>query len=144
MNRQVRILRCATDGGTSIGLPWASLSLQRPFAIAVRWAIAVGLTRGNFGPAPKSKSVEPQKRPRKKLKLYFLLGLSHRTCKDLYSASNVRCHHRRMYMYFGPRNWNPVDVKPQTPSQKLFHNQNQHHFRSMSVCRTETESGFRC
>src|ERR1051325_663965 len=37
-------------------------------------ASAGGLTRGNFGPAPKSKSSAPQTRFTKKLKLYFLLG----------------------------------------------------------------------
>src|ERR1041385_1847859 len=37
-------------------------------------ASAGGLTRGYFGPAPKSKSSAPQTRFTKKLKLYFLLG----------------------------------------------------------------------
>jgi len=36
---------------------------------------AVGLTRGYFGKAPKSKSMLPHPRIVKKLKLYFLLGL---------------------------------------------------------------------
>ena len=38
-------------------------------------ASAGGLTRGYFGPAPKSKSIAPQTRFTKKLKLYFLLGV---------------------------------------------------------------------
>src|SRR5215213_11795631 len=37
-------------------------------------ASAGALTRGYFGPAPKSKSSAPQTRFTKKLKLYFLLG----------------------------------------------------------------------
>src|ERR1044072_649999 len=49
--------------------------LQSPASLACRAASAGGLTRGNFGPAPKSKSIAPQTWFTKKLKLYFLLGL---------------------------------------------------------------------
>src|SRR6185369_7365563 len=49
--------------------------LHRPAANASLAASAGGLTRGYFGPAPKSKSIDPQPRNRKKLKLYFLLGV---------------------------------------------------------------------
>src|ERR671927_351990 len=48
---------------------------QRPAANASRAASAGGLTRGYFGPAPKSKSIAPETRFKKKLKLYFLLGV---------------------------------------------------------------------
>src|ERR1044072_6614843 len=49
--------------------------LQSPASRACRAASAGGLTRGYFGPAPKSKSIAPQTRFTKKLKLYFLLGV---------------------------------------------------------------------
>src|ERR1044072_4296381 len=49
--------------------------LHRPASNASFAASAGGLTRGYFDPAPKSKSIAPQTRFTKKLKLYFLLGV---------------------------------------------------------------------
>src|ERR1051325_7679366 len=62
-----------TGGGVK-GLPLASLSLHLPAAMASACAKAVGLTRGNFEPAPKSKPREPKNLPTNRLKLSFLLG----------------------------------------------------------------------
>src|SRR5678816_4061971 len=53
----------------------SGLVLQRPASRAWSAASAGALTRGYFGPAPKSKSIAPQTRFTKKLKLYFLLGV---------------------------------------------------------------------
>src|SRR5215213_443363 len=52
----------------------SGIVLHRPASSASLAVSAGGLTRGYFGPAPKSKSIDPQTRSKKKLKLYFLLG----------------------------------------------------------------------
>src|SRR5207237_269037 len=51
------------------------LTLHWPAASACRAAIADGLARENFGSVPKSKSNEPDPRPRKRLIEYFFVGL---------------------------------------------------------------------
>src|SRR6185369_14867502 len=53
----------------------SGIVLHKPASSASLAASAGGLTRGYFGPAPKSKSIESQPRSTKKLKLYFLLGV---------------------------------------------------------------------
>src|SRR6185369_6876790 len=50
------------------------MASHSPASRAACAANACGLTRGYFGPAPKSKSSAPQTRFTEKLKLYFLLG----------------------------------------------------------------------